>query len=130
MVQPQGAESSVAGDDAEVIGLSFLWDANSRSLGTIYALPEAISTSGFKSNDAGVVVGQVQDEENTAGFILKSDGSISTFALPNAVSTFVGGINNGNVIVGVFTLESRGRGLPVWLHPQCRRRVHRFQCSR
>ena len=53
-----------------------------------------------------MVVGQVQDEENTVGFILQPDGSISTFAVPNAVSTFVGGINNGNVIVGAFTLEA------------------------
>jgi hypothetical protein len=105
--QPQvQGESSAAGDEAEVIGLSFLWDANSRSLGTIYGIPDAISTSGFKSNDAGVVVGQVQGEESTVGFILQPDGSIATFAVPNAVSTFVGGINNGNVIVGAFTLES------------------------
>jgi hypothetical protein len=105
--QPQahGANGAV-GDDAEVIGLSFLWDANSRSLGTIYGIPDAISTSGFKSNDAGVVVGQVQGEESTVGFILQPDGSIATFAVPNAVSTFVGGMNNGNVIVGAFTLES------------------------
>ena len=105
--QPQvQGENSAAGDDAEVIGLSFLWDANSRSLGTIYGIPDAISTSGFKSNDAGVVVGQVQEEEHTVGFVLQPDGSITTFAVPNAVSTFVGGINNGNVIVGAFTLEA------------------------
>jgi hypothetical protein len=105
--QPQahGANGAV-GDDAEVIGLSFLWDANSRSLGTIYGIPDAISTSGFKSNDAGVVVGQVQGEESTVGFILQPDGSIATFAVPNTVSTFVGSMNNGNVVVGAFTLES------------------------
>ena len=91
---------------AESIGLSFLWDANSRSLGTIYGIPDAISTSGFKSNDASVGVGQVQDEENTVGFILQPDGSISTFAVPSAVNTLVSGINNGNVIVGAFTLEA------------------------
>jgi hypothetical protein len=105
--QPQahGANGAV-GDDAEVIGLSFLWDANSRSLGTIYGIPDAISTSGFKSNDAGIVVGQVQGEESTVGFILQPDGSLTTFAVPNTVSTFVGGMNNGNVVVGAFTLES------------------------
>ena len=105
--QPQvhGA-SGAAGDNAEVIGLSFLWDANSRSLSTIYGLPEAISTSGFKSNDAGVVLGQVQGEENTVGFLLQPDGSISTFAVPNTVNMFPAGINNGNVIVGAFTLET------------------------
>jgi hypothetical protein len=102
--QAHGA-SGAAGDDAEVIGLSFLWDANSRSLSTIYGLPEAISTSGFKSNDANVVVGQVRGEENTVGFLLQADGSISTFAVPNTVNTFAAGINNGNVIVGAFTLE-------------------------
>ena len=105
--QPQvPEESSAAGDETEAIGLSFLWDAHSRSLGTIYGIPDAISTSGFKSIDAGVVAGQVRDEENTVGFILQPDGSISTFAVPNAVATFVGGINNGNVIVGAFTLEA------------------------
>jgi Big-like domain-containing protein len=105
--QPQADGASGAdGDEAEVIGLSFLWDATSRSLGTIYGIPEAISTSGFKSNDAGAVVGQVQGEESTVGFILQPDGSIATFAVPNALSTFVGGINNGNVIVGAFTLET------------------------
>jgi Cadherin-like domain len=103
--QAQGV-SGASGDEAEVIGLSFLWDANSRSLGTIYGIPDVTSTSGFKSNDAGVVVGQVQEEESTIGFILQPDGSIATFAMPNAVSTFVGGINNANVIVGAFTLES------------------------
>ena len=53
-----------------------------------------------------MVVGQVQGEENTVGFILQPDGSIATFAVPNAVNTFLGGINNGNVIVGGFTVES------------------------
>jgi Bacterial Ig domain len=105
--QPQQhGENGAAGDAAEVIGLSFLWDANSRSLGTIYGIPEAISTFGFKSSDAGVVVGQVQGEEHTLGFILQPDGNLSRFAVPNAVSTFVGGINNGNVIVGAFTVEA------------------------
>jgi hypothetical protein len=105
--QPQPhKENGAAGDDREVIGLSFLWDADSRSLGTIYGIPEAISTSGFKSNDAGVVVGQAQDEERTLGFILQPNGSVSTFAVPNAVSTFVGGINNRNLIVGAFTVEA------------------------
>lgn len=105
--QPQQhGENGAAGDDAEVTGLSFLWDANSRSLGTIYGIPEAVSTFGFKSNDAGIVVGQVQGEEHTLGFILQPNGSDSTFAVPNAVNTFVGGINNGNVIVGAFTVEA------------------------
>jgi hypothetical protein len=103
--QARGA-SGASSDGAEVIGLSFLWDASSRSLATIYGIPDAISTSGFKSNDAGMVVGQVQMEEGTVGFILQPDGSIATFAVPNAVSTFLGGINNGNVIVGAFTIET------------------------
>jgi hypothetical protein len=101
-----GGTSSAAGDAAEVIGLSFLWDANSRSLGTIYGIPDAMSTSGFKSNDAGVVVGQAEAEEGSVGFILLPDGSLTTFTVPDSVSTFVGGINNGNVIVGAFTLET------------------------
>jgi len=95
-----------SGDEAEVVGLSFLWDANSRSLNALYAVPDANSTSGFKSNDAGVVVGQVQGEESTVGFIRQPDGSISTFSVPDSVSTFLGGINNGNVIVGGFTVEA------------------------
>jgi hypothetical protein len=105
--QPRGhgANGEPSGN-AEVVGLSFLWDANSRTLTTIYGTPEAISTSGFKSNDANVVVGQVQGEENSAGFIRQPDGSLATFAVPNAVSTFVGGINNSNVIVGAFTVEA------------------------
>jgi Bacterial Ig domain len=98
--------SGAAGDAAEVVGLSFLWDANSRSLGTIYGIPDAMSTSGFKSNDAGVVVGQAEAEEGSVGFILLPDGSITTFTVPDSVRTFVGGINNGNVIVGAFTLET------------------------
>lgn len=106
--QPQeNGESGEAGPDEAVVGISFLWDANRRSLNTLYGLPEAISTSGFKSNDAGVVVGQVQGEENTVGFIRRPDGGISTFAVPNSVSTFPGGINNGNMIVGGFTVEAR-----------------------
>jgi hypothetical protein len=102
--QQQG-EHGAAGDDAEVIGLSFLWDANSHGLIAIYGVPEAISTSGFKSNDANMVVGQVQGEENSVGFIRQPNASVSTFAVPNSVNTFVGGITNGNVIVGAFTLE-------------------------
>jgi hypothetical protein len=98
--------NSAAGDDAEVIGLSFLWDANSRSLSAIYGIPEAVSTSGFKSNDANLVVGQVQGDENTVGFIRHSDSSVETFAVPNSVNTFLGGVNNGNVIVGSFTVEA------------------------
>jgi Cadherin-like domain len=100
------SQNGEAGADADVVGLSFLWDANSRTLATIYGIPGASSTSGFKSNDAGVVVGQLQEEASTVGFILQPDGSIATFAVPNAVSTFAGGINNGNVIVGAFTGEA------------------------
>jgi Bacterial Ig domain len=98
--------SGAAGDAAEVVDLSFLWDANSRSLGTIYGIPGSMGTSGFKSNDAGVVVGQAEAEEGSVGFILLPSGSITTFAVPDSVNTFVGGINNGNVIVGAFTLET------------------------
>ncbi len=98
--------NGAAGADAKMIGLSFLWDANSRSLGMIYGIPGATSTSGFKCNDAGLVVGQVQEEESTFGFILQPNGSIETFAMPNAPSAQVGGINNGNVIVGAFAVEA------------------------
>jgi Bacterial Ig domain len=99
------------GADEESGGLSFLWDAHSRSLNTLYEIPDTISTSGFKVNDAGIVVGQVRGEENTVGFIRQPDGSVATFAVPNAVDTLLGGINNSNVIVGGFTVEADGEGL-------------------
>jgi Bacterial Ig domain len=99
------------GDDGEGGGRSFLWDANSRSLNTLYEIPDAISTSGLKVNDAGIVVGQIQGEENTVGFIRQPDGSVTTFTVPNAVNTFLGGINNSNVIVGGFTVDADGEGL-------------------
>ncbi len=107
----ENGQNGETGDDAEVIGLSFLWDANSRSLNTIYEIPDAISTSGLKVNDAGIVVGQVQGEENTVGFIRQPDGSVATFAVPNAVNTLLGGINNSNVIVGGVAVDASEAGL-------------------
>jgi Bacterial Ig domain len=99
-------ENGEDGDEENMAGLSFLWDANSRSLNTLYEIPGAVTTAGFKVNDAGVVVGQVQGEENTVGFIRQPDGSIATFTVPDAVNTFLGGINNRNVIVGSFAVDS------------------------
>jgi hypothetical protein len=53
-----------------------------------------------------VVVGQARGEENTVGFIRQPNGSIATFTVPNAVNTFLGGINNHNVIVGGFAVDA------------------------
>jgi hypothetical protein len=115
-------------------GQGFLWDANARSLVALYQIVDALSTLGFKVNDASQVVGQVEflipDEEEeegeehehddhdhgdhermTLGFIRQVDGSTSTFTMPGAHSTFVSGINNHGQIVGGFTVDT-GAGTP------------------
>ncbi|MDQ3831932.1 MAG: hypothetical protein M3361_22100, partial [Candidatus Tectomicrobia bacterium] len=47
-------------DEQELFGQSFLWDANTRSLVALYQIVGASATLGFKVNDVGQVVGQVE----------------------------------------------------------------------
>jgi hypothetical protein len=96
----------------------------------LYQIVGASATLGFKVNDAGQVVGQVEfpipdDEEEdegedhehddrermTLGFIRQVDGTTSTFTVPGVHNTFVSGINNGGQIVGGFTADA-GPGNP------------------
>jgi hypothetical protein len=126
---PQQGEHDHDGEE-ELSGRSFLWDANTRSLVALYQIVGASSTLGFKVNDAGQVVGQVEfpepdDEEEdeggdhehdgheriTLGFIRQVDGATSTFSVPGAHNTFVSSINNGGRIVGGFTADA-GSGTP------------------
>jgi uncharacterized membrane protein len=117
-------------EEEELFGQSFLWDANTRSLVALYQIVGASATLGFKVNDAGQVVGQVEfptpdgeeedegedhelddHEPTTLGFIRQIDGTTSTFSAPGTHSTFVSGINNGGQIVGGFTADA-GAGAP------------------
>jgi uncharacterized membrane protein len=117
-------------EEEELFGQSFLWDANARSLVALYQIVGASATLGFKVNDAGQVVGQVEfpvpdDEEGgegedhehddhermTLGFIRQVDGTTSTFSVPGVHNTFVSGINNSGQIVGGFTADA-GAGTP------------------
>lgn len=126
---PQQDEHDHDGEE-EVFGQGFLWDANTRSLVALYQIVGASATLGFKVNDAGQVVGQVEfpipdDEEEdegedhehddhermTLGFIRQVDGTTSTFTVPGVHNTFVTGINNGGQIVGGFTADA-GPGNP------------------
>jgi hypothetical protein len=116
------AASDEADQDGELIGRSFVWDAISRSLVAIYEIPDAVSTTGFKINDTGIIVGQVQlaapengvdgeegedpKEGSTLGFIRAPDGTIVTFSVPEALNTFLGGINNLGQIVGGFASDA------------------------
>jgi Bacterial Ig domain len=116
-----------ADGEEQLVGRSFVWDSVSRSLVAIYDLPDAVSTTGFKINDAGVIVGQVQlaapedgedgqegedegeepeDEGPTLGFIRASDGTIATFSVPGSLNTFLGGINNHGQIAGGFNIDA------------------------
>jgi uncharacterized membrane protein len=111
-----------------------VWDSASRTLVAFYAIPNAVSTIGFKINDAGVIVGQVQlpasahtesdkqDEHEgedpagegaTLGFIRAPNGTITTFTVPGAFNTFLGGINNLGQIVGGFTIDT-GEDAPLF----------------
>ena len=111
--------------EEQFIGQSFVWDSASRTLVAFYAIPNAVSTAGLKINDAGVIVGQVQltasgptqndtqeepeggepeGEGATLGFIRAPNGAITTFTVPGAFNTFLGGINNPGQIVGGFTI--------------------------
>ena len=127
--QANGEDDEGGEDEAEkeeqLVGRSFVWDSVSRSLVAIYDTPDAVSTTGFKINDAGVIVGQVQlaapedgedsqageDEEveeegPTLGFIRASDGTIATFSVPGSLNTFLGGINNHGQIAGGFNIDA------------------------
>jgi Bacterial Ig domain len=116
-----------ADGEEQLVGRSFVWDSVSRSLVAIYDLPDAVSTTGFKINDAGVIVGQVQlaapedgedgqegedegeepeDEGPTLGFIRASDGTIATFSVPGSLNTFLGGVNNPGQIAGGFNIDA------------------------
>jgi hypothetical protein len=117
-------------DEQELFGQSFLWDANTRSLVALYQIVGASATLGFKVNDVGQVVGQVEfpvpDDEGegegeehehddhermTLGFIRQVDGTTSTFTVSGAHNTFVSGIDNGGRIVGGFAADA-GSGNP------------------
>jgi uncharacterized membrane protein len=117
-------------ESEESFGRSFLWDANTRSLVALYQIVGAGATLGFKVNDAGQVVGQVEfpvsdaddDEERgdhehehgekvTLGFIRQADGSTSPFTVPGSSNTFLRGLNNRGQIVGGFTVDD-GSGRP------------------
>jgi hypothetical protein len=130
-LQANGEDDEEGEDAAEgeeqLVGRSFVWDSVSRSLVTIYDIPDAVSTTGFKINNAGVIVGQVQlaapedggdgqagedegeepaEEGPTLGFIRASDGTIATFSVPGSLNTFLGGINNQGHIVGGFNIDA------------------------
>jgi hypothetical protein len=125
------------GEEEELLGISLLWDANTRSLVALYQIAGASATLGRKINDSEQVVGQVEfplpDEEDededhededhededheshghqSLGFIRQADGSTSTFTVPGASKTLIGGINNHGQIVGGFTVED-GSGRPL-----------------
>jgi hypothetical protein len=109
---------------------SFLWDAHARSLIAIIEAPDAIATFAVKSNDAGVIVGEVQvatateedagehahvhDEPSASlGFIRAVDGTFSTVGVPGASHTFFSGINTQGQIAGGFIPETAEQGPPV-----------------
>ncbi|MGH8065860.1 MAG: Ig-like domain-containing protein [Candidatus Entotheonellia bacterium] len=129
--QANGEDDEEGEDEAkgeeQLVGRSFVWDSVSRSLVAIYDIPDAVSTTGFKINDAGVIVGQVQlaapedgedsqagedegeepaEEGPTLGFIRASDGIVATFSVPGSLNTFLGGINNQRQIVGGFNIDA------------------------
>jgi hypothetical protein len=122
----EGGEDEAGGEE-QLVGRSFVWDSVSRSLVAIYDLPDAVTTTGFKINDAGVIVGQVQlappedaedgqegedegkepeEEGPTLGFIRASDGTIATFSVPGSLNTFLGGVNNPGQIAGGFNIDA------------------------
>jgi Bacterial Ig domain len=122
----EGGEGEAEGQE-QLAGRSFVWDSVSRSLVAIYDIPDAVSTTGFKINDARVIVGQVQlaapenaedgqegedegeepeEEGPTLGFIRAPDGTIATFGVPGSLNTFLGGINNHGQIVGGFNIDA------------------------
>jgi hypothetical protein len=119
-VSPEGMADPVA------------WGINDAGQIAASGTTDAIRTTGFKIDDAGVIVGQVQltapensgdgqegedegeepeKEGPTLGFIRASDGTIAIFSIPGSLNTFLGDINNHGQIVGGFSVDAGDEAL-------------------
>ena len=70
----------------------------------IIDFPGANLTAAFSINDNGIVVGYYQMNAIVIGFALKN-GKFLSFSYPNAVETFVYGVNKVEQIVGTYSTD-------------------------
>src|SRR5215471_1100622 len=66
--------------------------------GSFTTLPGGFDYHGI--NDAGQIVGSTFVQQTRVGFVLDTDGTITTFSVPNFGRTFAFGINDVGQIVG------------------------------
>jgi hypothetical protein len=76
-------------------------------------LPHASSVTAAAINNNGDVAGSATESGKTVGFLKLNNGTVFTLSVPGATMTQAFGVNDGDIVVGAYTVGSNSYGF-VW----------------